>query len=89
MIGSPVGRRLRTVHKAGLVEVDMGLDQPAGDEPAGHIEALTPVGQPGLDGRDSAPGNPDILQRRIRVTTDNSRIAQHQIQTHKPFLLHS
>ena len=82
VIHAAIGRGFGSVEDARLVEMDVGLDQAAGDEAGFDIEALAAVGEARLDGRDPTIGDPDVPQRRIRIVSNDPRIAQYQIKTH-------
>ena len=76
-LGEIAALRRATIEDAGFVEVQMGLDEPGGDQPTIEVDRLALGLQARRDRRDLPRGDPDIAALVV-----NSRILQDEIQGH-------
>ena len=69
---------LAAVEQAGLVQVDVGLDEAGRDQASPEVDLLAFGGEPGLDGGDAPALDPDV-DRRLVLGADDQRISENQV----------
>ena len=81
-VGEAAGLAGAAVDGAGLVEVDMGLDEAGGDQPAAALHHLGGLaGEVRRQRRDQPAGDADIGRRAIR----QPRVAEDEVEAHPSF----
>ena len=75
--------RSAAIEDAGLVQMDMGLDEARGDQPAAGVDLLAPGREAGLDGGDAAALDADVHRGPIRTVIDPG-VAQDSVHVLLP-----
>ena len=83
VVAGPARGRRAPVDDAGLVEVDVRLDQTGRDEASIKVEAVGAGRDLRRDGDDPPAGNPDVHRRRIHLGSRDPGTSKKKIQSHE------